>query len=136
MGFSRFKSRCKASIYQNSGYVFVKKRRLARHVDVFGMNVTHDDDDEHSDIFGVVDDEFDDIESVDGDGGDDVDDLFGIVGVDDDVDDMFASSVEVADEEETTEVVEKEFVPVEEYPDSSDEDDGDDDDIDIDSLFG
>ena len=34
------------------------------------------------------------------------------------------------------EVVEEEFVPVEEYPDSGDDEDDDDDDIDIDSLFG
>ena len=113
-----------------------RKGVLPDDVDVFGMNVTHDDDDEHDDLFGVVEDETDD------------DDMFGSEedDGDDEVDDMFASSDDVTEEaseeaasrsgEETVEEVEEEFVPVEEYPDSGDDDDDDDDDIDIDSLFG
>ena len=112
-----------------------RKGVLPDDVDVFGMNVTHDDDDEHDDLFGVVEDETDD------------DDMFGSEedGGDDEVDDMFASSddeaeasEEAAEEavEEAAEEPEEEFVPVEEYPDSGDDDDDDDDDIDIDSLFG
>ena len=110
-----------------------RKGVLPDDVDVFGMNVTHDDDDEHSDIFGVVEDEFDDAEISDEETDDDVDDMFAS---DDDVDDMFASSDDEAEVDEAPEAVEEEFVPVEEYPDSGDDDDDDDDDIDIDSLFG
>jgi translation initiation factor 1A len=114
-----------------------RKGVLPDDVDVFGMNVTHDDDDEHDDLFGVVEEETDD-----------VDDMFGGEEDDDDgeVDDMFASSDDVTEEaseeaseeaaEEAPEEAEEEFVPVEEYPDSGDDDDDDDDDIDIDSLFG
>ena len=108
-----------------------RKGVLPDDVDVFGMNVTHDDDDEHSDIFGVVEDEFDDAEISDEETDDDVDDMFASDDDGDDVDDMFASS-----DDEAPEVAEEEFVPVEEYPDSGDDDDDDDDDIDIDSLFG
>jgi len=115
-----------------------RKGVLPDDVDVFGMNVTHDDDDEHDDLFGVVEDEIDDSD----------DDMFGSEedDGDDEVDDMFASSDDVEEaaeettEEETSEEVPEEeaeeFVPVEEYPDSGDDDDDDDDDIDIDSLFG
>ena len=115
-----------------------RKGVLPDDVDVFGMNVTHDDDDEHDDLFGVVEDEIDDSD----------DDMFGSEedDGDDEVDDMFASSDDVAEEaseeaaeeasEEAVEEAEEEFVPVEEYPDSGDDDDNDDDDIDIDSLFG
>ena len=110
-----------------------RKGVLPDDVDVFGMNVTHDDDDEHSDIFGVVEDEFDDAEIADEETDDDVDDMFAS---DDDVDDMFASSDDEAEVDEAPEAAEEEFVPVEEYPDSGDDDDDDDDDIDIDSLFG
>ena len=114
-----------------------RKGVLPDDVDVFGMNVTHDDDDEHDDLFGVVEEETDD-----------VDDMFGSEEDEDDdeVDDMFASSDDVTEEaseeaaeeapEEAAEEAEEEFVPVEEYPDSGDDDDDDDDDIDIDSLFG
>ena len=110
-----------------------RKGVLPDDVDVFGMNVTHDDDDEHDDLFGVVEEETDD-----------VDDMFGSEEDDDDDegDDMFASSDDVSEEiseeaaEEEPEEAEEEFVPVEEYPDSGDDDDDDDDDIDIDSLFG
>ena len=118
-----------------------RKGVLPDDVDVFGMNVTHDDDDEHDDLFGVVEDEADDVDDMFG-GEEDEDD--------DEVDDMFASSDDVAEEaseeateeaseevvEEAEEEAEEEFVPVEEYPDSGDDDDDDDDDIDIDSLFG
>ena len=114
-----------------------RKGVLPDDVDVFGMNVTHDDDDEHDDLFGVVEDETDDVDDMFG-GEEDEDD--------DEVDDMFASSDDVAEEaseeaaeeasEEAVEEAEEEFVPVEEYPDEGDDDDDDDDDIDIDSLFG
>jgi len=114
-----------------------RKGVLPDDVDVFGMNVTHDDDDEHDDLFGVVEDETDDSDDMFGSEEDDGDD---------EVDDMFASSddveeaVEEATEEETSEEAPEEeaeeFVPVEEYPDSGDDSDDDDDDIDIDSLFG
>ena len=113
-----------------------RKGVLPDDVDVFGMNVTHDDDDEHSDIFGVVEDEFDDAEISDEENDDDVDDMFASDDDGDDVDDMFASSDDEAEVDEAPEVAEEEFVPVEEYPDSGDDDDDDDDDIDIDSLFG
>lgn len=113
-----------------------RKGVLPDDVDVFGMNVTHDDDDEHSDIFGVVEDEFDDAEISDEETDDDVDDMFASDDDGDDVDDMFASSDDEAEVDEAPETAEEEFVPVEEYPDSGDDDDDDDDDIDIDSLFG
>jgi len=114
-----------------------RKGVLPDDVDVFGMNVTPDDDDEHSDIFGVVEDELDDLEAVDEE-DDGVDDMFASDDDegDDDVDDMFASDDDETDVDEAPEAVEEEFVPVEEYPDSGDDDDDDDDDIDIDSLFG
>ena len=107
-----------------------RKGVLPDDVDVFGMNVTHDDDDEHDDLFGVVEEETDDVDDMFGGEEDEGDD---------EVDDMFASSDDVAEEEapeEAVEEAEEEFVPVEEYPDSGDDDDDDDDDIDIDSLFG
>ena len=114
-----------------------RKGVLPDDVDVFGMNVSNDDDDEHSDLFGTVDTEEEEF-----------DDMFGSEDDDDDVDDMFGSdddaeepseSVETAIEEaeEQSEEAAEEFVPVEEYPESDgDEDSDDDDDIDIDSLFG
>ena len=114
-----------------------RKGVLPDDVDVFGMNVSNDDDDEHSDLFGTVDTEEEEF-----------DDMFGSEDDDDDVDDMFGSdddaeepseSVETAIEEaeEQSEEAAEEFVPVEEYPESDgDEDTDDDDDIDIDSLFG
>ena len=113
-----------------------RKGVLPDDVDVFGMNVTHDDDDEHSDIFGVVEDEFDDAEISDEETDGDVDDMFASDDDGDDVDDMFASSDDETEVDEAPEVAEEEFVPVEEYPDSGDDDDDDDEDIDIDSLFG
>ena len=115
-----------------------RKGVLPDDVDVFGMNVTHDDDDEHDDIFGVMEDEAEDTDDLFGGADDDdVDDLFG--GADDDDDDMFTASESVEQEESADETVsetEEEFVPVEEYPDTGKDDDDDDEDIDIDSLFG
>ena len=119
-----------------------RKGVLPDDVDVFGMNVTHDDDDdEHDEIFGVVEDESDDAEDMFGDDSgedDEVDDMFASDDDDDEVDDMFASSDDSDSEqdEDTEEEVAEEFVPVEEYPEGDDSDDDDDDDIDIDSLFG
>ena len=112
-----------------------RKGGLPDDVDGFGMNVTHDDDDEHDDLFGVVEDETDDDDmfgSEEDDGDDEVDDMFASS------DDEAEASEEAAEEavEEAAEEPEEEFVPVEEYPDSGDDDDDDDDDIDIDSLFG
>ena len=117
-----------------------RKGVLPDDVDVFGMNVTHDDDDEHDDIFGVMEDEAEDTDDLFGGADvddDDVDDLFG--GADDDDDDMFTASESVEQEESADETVsetEEEFVPVEEYPDTGKDDDDDDEDLDIDSLFG
>ena len=119
-----------------------RKGVLPDDVDVFGMNVTHDDDDEHDDIFGVMEDEAEDTDDLFGGtdvDDDDVDDLFGGADDDDDVDDMFTASESVEQEESADETVsetEEEFVPVEEYPDTGKDDDDDDEDIDIDSLFG
>ena len=110
-----------------------RKGALPDDVDIFGMNVTPDEDDEHDDIFGVMDAEEDDV--VD-DSDDDVDAMFGDSEEDDDVDDMFGDAEAEASEAAPTEDIEEPFVPVEEYPDSGDEGDDDDDDIDIDSLFG
>ena len=121
-----------------------RKGVLPDDVDVFGMNVTHDDDDEHDDLFGSMDQEEDDLfgDSED-ETDDDVDDLFGDSDDDDD-DDLFASSDETDETAEETDLTdqieteeEEEFVPVEEYPESGEVDEeDDDDDIDIDSLFG
>ena len=94
-----------------------RKGVLPDDVDVFGMNVTHDDDEEHDDIFGVVEEETDDVDDMFGsdDDDDDVEDMFSSDD-DDEVDDMFASS-----DDEDSETVEsdepevaEEFVPVEE----------------------
>ena len=117
-----------------------RKGVLPDDVDVFGMNVTHDDDDEHDDIFGVMEDEAEDTDDLFGGADvDDDDDLFGGADDDDDDDDMFTASESVEQEESADETVsetEEEFVPVEEYPDTGKDDDDDDEDIDIDSLFG
>ena len=115
-----------------------RKGVLPDDVDVFGMNVTHDDDDEDDDIFGVVEEETDDVDDMFGsDDDDDVEDMFSSDD-DDEADDMFASSGD--EDSETVESAEpevaEEFVPVEEYPDTDGNDNDDDDDIDIDSLFG
>jgi len=119
-----------------------RKGVLPDDVDVFGMNVTHDDDDEHDDIFGVMEDEAEDTDDLFGGADvddDDVDNLFGGADDDDDDDDMFTASESVEQEESADETVsetEEEFVPVEEYPDTGKDDDDDDEDLDIDSLFG
>ena len=116
-----------------------RKGVLPDDVDVFGMNVSNDDDDEHSDLFGTVDteeEEFDDMFGSEDDDDEDVDDMFGS---DDDDAEAPSESEETAIEEaeEQSEEAAEEFVPVEEYPESDgDEDSDDDDDIDIDSLFG
>jgi len=113
-----------------------RKGVLPDDVDVFGMNVTHDDDDEHDDLFGTVD------------ADDDDDDLFGEADTpdDDDDDDLFGDSEDEEEDdsapqeevsEEKPEEPEEVFEAVEEYPATEEEDeDDDDDDIDIDSLFG
>ena len=113
-----------------------RKGALPDDVDIFGMNVTHDDDDEHDDIFGVMDTEGDDVIE---DSDDDVDSIFGDADESDedaDVDDMFGDAEETEAKAAPEETTEEPFVPVEEYPDSGDEGDDDDEDIDIDSLFG
>ena len=102
-----------------------RKGVLPDDVDVFGMNVSNDDDDEHSDLFGTVDTE------------EEFDDMFGS---DDDDTEEPSQPDETATEDVEEQAVEvaEEFVPVEEYPESDgeEESDDDDDDIDIDSLFG
>lgn len=111
-----------------------RKGVLPDDVDVFGMNVSHDDDDEHDDLFGTVDDDEDDLFGEADTPDEDDDDLFG-----DDSDDS-TSEEEVSEEvsEDKAEEPEEEFEAVEQYPSTEEEgDDGDEDeDIDIDSLFG
>ena len=82
-----------------------RKGVLPDDVDIFGMNVTHDDDDEHDDIFGVMDAEGDDVIE---DSDDDVDAMFGDSDEDDDddVDDMFGDAEEVESKEAPTEATE------------------------------
>ena len=115
-----------------------RKGVLPDDVDIFGMNVSNDDDDEHSDLFGSVEaeEEFDDMFGSDDDDDDDVDDMFGS----DDGDAEEPSEPEetaIEEAEEQSEEAAEEFVPVEEYPESDvDEESDDDEDIDIDSLFG
>ena len=108
-----------------------RKGVLPDDVDVFGMNVSHDDDDEHDDLFGTMDDEEDDMfGEADSPDDDDDDDLFG------DAEEEVSESSEEATEEKSEEP-EEVFEAVEEYPDTGEEDtDDDDEDIDIDSLFG
>ena len=121
-----------------------RKGVLPDDVDVFGMKVSHDDDDEHDDLFGSMDQEEDDLfGDSDDETDDDVDDLFGDSDdeIDDDVDDLFGdsdddSAAETEETEQTESEEEAEFIPVEEYPESDDVEEDDDDDIDIDSLFG
>ena len=112
-----------------------RKGVLPDDVDVFGMNVTHDDDDEHDDLFGTIDvgsdddDLFGEADSPD----DDDDDLFG----DSEDDELEDSNSEEEVSEEKSEEPEEEFEAVEEYPATEeDNDEDDDDDVDIDSLFG
>lgn len=111
-----------------------RKGVLPDDVDVFGMNVSHDDDDEHDDLFGTVDaDEDDDLFGETDTPDDDDDDLFGD-SEDEEQDD--SNSKEEASEDKPDEP-EEEFEAVEEYPATEeDSDEDDDEDIDIDSLFG
>ena len=111
-----------------------RKGVLPDDVDVFGMNVSHDDDDEHDDLFGTVDtDEDDDLFGEADTPDDDDDDLFGD-SEDEEQDD--SNSEEEASEDKPDEP-EEEFEAVEEYPATEeDSDEDDDEDIDIDSLFG
>ncbi|MFL2984851.1 MAG: translation initiation factor eIF-1A [Candidatus Poseidoniaceae archaeon] len=111
-----------------------RKGVLPDDVDVFGMNVSHDDDDEHDDLFGTVDtDEDDDLFGEADTPDDDDDDLFGD-SEDEEQDD--SNSKEEASEDKPDEP-EEEFEAVEEYPATEeDSDEDDDEDIDIDSLFG
>ena len=106
-----------------------RKGVLPDDVDVFGMNVTHDDDDEHDDLFGTMDDEDDDLFGEADSPDDDDDDLFG----DTEEDEEVLESQDEVPEEKPEEV----FEAVEEYPATEEVDEDDeDDDIDIDSLFG
>ena len=110
-----------------------RKGVLPDDVDVFGMNVSHDDDDEHDDLFGTVDTDEDDDLFGEADTPDDDDDLFGD-SEDEEQDD--SNSKEEASEDKPDEP-EEEFEDVEEYPATEeDSDEDDDEDIDIDSLFG
>ena len=123
-----------------------RKGVLPPDVDIFGMNTAVDDDDEHDDLFGTMDDEDlfgaadepedDDDDDLFGEGDDDDDDLFG----EGDDDDSSSESEEPAeaktDEAEASEEKSEEpFVVVEEYPSEEGEDD-DDDDEDLEDLFG
>jgi hypothetical protein len=106
-----------------------RKGVLPDDVDVFGMNVTHDDDDEHDDLFGTMEDEDDDLFGEADSPDDDDDDLFG----DTEEDEEVLESQDEVPEEKPEEV----FEAVEEYPATEEVDEDDeDDDIDIDSLFG
>jgi translation initiation factor 1A len=106
-----------------------RKGVLPDDVDVFGMNVTHDDDDEHDDLFGTMEDEDDDLFGEADSPDDDDEDLFG----DTEEDEEVLESQDEVPEEKPEEV----FEAVEEYPATEEVDEDDeDDDIDIDSLFG
>jgi len=111
-----------------------RKGVLPDDVDIFGMNVTHDDDNEHDDLFGVMEEEDDDVDDLfGGDSDDDDDETDDLFGDSEDAEEATESDAEEATEEENKE---EEFVPVEEYPDSEEDSSKDDDDIDVDSLFG
>ena len=123
-----------------------RKGVLPDDVDIFGMNVTHDDDNEHDDLFGVMEEEDDDVDDMfGGDSDDDNDETDDLFGDSEDAEEATESDAEEATEEATEsdaeeateeENKEEEFVPVEEYPDSEEDSSKDDDDIDVDSLFG
>tara|TARA_B100001250_G_scaffold247643_1_gene212895 strand:+ start:316 stop:993 length:678 start_codon:yes stop_codon:yes gene_type:complete len=115
-----------------------RKGVLPDDVDIFGMNVTHDDDNEHDDLFGVMEEEDDDVDDMfGGDSDDDNDETDDLFGDSEDAEEATESDAEEATEEATEEEnKEEEFVPVEEYPDSEEDSSKDDDDIDVDSLFG
>ena len=129
--FQDAKADVKHRYTKNQAMYLSRKGVLPDDVDVFGMNVSHDDDDEHDDLFGTMDDEDDDLfGEADSPDDDDDDDLFG-----DAEEEVSESSEEVT--EEKSEEPEEVFEAVEEYPDTGEEDtDDDDEDIDIDSLFG
>tara|TARA_B100001093_G_scaffold461574_1_gene476128 strand:- start:4917 stop:5567 length:651 start_codon:yes stop_codon:yes gene_type:complete len=106
-----------------------RKGVLPDDVDIFGMNVVQDDDDdEFSDTFGTMEAPESEDELF-GDDDDDDDDLFG--SSDDD-----APEEEVPPAEEPEAVEEAPHVPVEEYPaeDAAESDDEEDDDLE--SMFG
>ncbi|MBT61456.1 MAG: translation initiation factor eIF-1A [Euryarchaeota archaeon] len=106
-----------------------RKGVLPDDVDIFGMNVVQDDDDdEFSDTFGTMEAPESEDELF-GDDDDDDDDLFG--SSDDD-----APEEEVPPAEEPEAVGEAPHVPVEEYPaeDAAESDDEEDDDLE--SMFG
>ncbi|MDE0857653.1 MAG: translation initiation factor eIF-1A [Candidatus Poseidoniaceae archaeon] len=119
-----------------------RKGILPPDVDIFGMNTAVDDDDDHDDLFGTMDDEEDLFGAADEpEEDDDDDDLFG----DDDADEAVVSEDGKATEEatEATEEAaeteekpaEEPFVAVEEYP-SEDEESDDEEDEDLEDLFG
>jgi len=118
-----------------------RKGILPPDVDIFGMNTAVDDDDDHDDLFGTMDDEEDLFGAADEpEEDDDDDDLFG----DDDADEAVVSEDGKATEEatEATEEAaeteekpaEEPFVAVEEYP-SEDEESDDEEDEDLEDLF-
>ena len=96
-----------------------RKGVLPDDVDVFGMNVTHDDDDEHDDLFGTMEDEDDDLFGEADSPDDDDDDLFG----DTEEDEEVLESQDEVPEEKPEEV----FEAVEEYPATEEVDEDDED---------
>ena len=96
-----------------------RKGVLPDDVDVFGMNVTHDDDDEHDDLFGTMEDEDDDLFGEADSPDDDDDDLFG----DTEEDEEVLESQDEVPEEKPEEV----FEVVEEYPATEEVDEDDED---------
>ena len=123
-----------------------RKGVLPPDVDIFGMNTAVDDDDEHDDLFGTMDDEDlfgaadepedDDDDDLFGEGDDDDDDLFGEGNDDGSSSESEEPAKAKTDEAEASEEKSEEpFVVVEEYPSEEGEDD-DDDDEDLEDLFG
>ena len=114
-----------------------RKGVLPDDVDMFGMGASVDDDGEHDDLFGSMDDdvepvaqeeESDDLFADDGD-----DDLFAD---DDESDDLFADDGEDETEEaDEPEAVEASPAAVEDIVEEEPEGDDEDDDDDIDALF-
>ena len=123
-----------------------RKGVLPPDVDIFGMNTAVDDDDEHDDLFGTMDDEDlfgaadepedDDDDDLFGEGDDDDDDLFGEGNDDGSSSESEEPAKAKTDEAEASEEKSEEpFVVVEEYPSEEGEED-DDDDEDLEDLFG
>ena len=114
-----------------------RKGVLPPDVDIFGMNTAVDEDDDHDDLFGIMEEEEDDLfGAADEPEEEDDDDLFG------DADEAVVSDDAEATEEATEEAAETEekpaeepFVPVEEYP-SEEEESTDEEDEDLEDLFG